>query len=311
MAKRNIRLLLKNTLPLCIVGGLLFSMANKEIRLLFLHAGSTLSSIVVDAFSDTLPFTLHDRGGHIDRALAFYTNSGRAWMQRGLLRSTSYLPMIKKIFVRHGVPAELACIAFVESGFDNKATSAVWAHGMWQFMPETARAFGLRVDWTVDERQDFWRASEAAAKYLAGLYLQFGDWLLAAAAYNAGQNYLKGRLDATGSTSFWELLEKDALYEETSHYVPRLLAAMLIFHNPERYGFSLAGAAKPWLVCRGRLAANTLAEAASLYEVPVSRLIELNPQLERGIIPADDGGYEMTLPHPGEFFEQNDRAGMS
>lgn len=311
MIRMHVFSVLKAAMPVGVAFGLFLSMTIKDVRELFVSGGSAIASIIAEPSPDDPLVALRDGGPQIDREIAFFTNAGRAWMQRGLLRSTSYLPVIQEIFVKHGVPAELACIAFVESGFDNKATSPVWAHGMWQFMPDTARAFGLRVDWAVDERQDFWRASEAAAKYLAGLYAQFGDWLLAAAAYNAGQNYLKGRLDATGSRSFWELVEKGALWKETTHYVPRVLAAMRIFRDPARYGFTLEGAAEPWTVCRGRVSASTLAEASILCGVPVSRLIELNPHLERGIIPGGEGGYEMTLPHPGEFSEQNDRTGMS
>ena len=310
MMKLHILSLIRTSLPIGIALGLFLSMTVKDIRQLLADGGSVIASVIAESSLDDPSMALRGGGARIENEISFFTNAGKQWMQRGLLRSTSYLPLIQKIFVKHGVPAELACIAFVESGFDNKATSPVWAHGMWQFMPETARAFGLRVDWSVDERQDFWRASEAAAKYLAGLYDQFGDWLLAAAAYNAGQNYLKARLEATGSITFWDLVDKDALWKETAHYVPRVLAAMRIFRDPERYGFTL-GASEPWMVCRGRVTAGTLAEAAVICGVPVSRLVELNPHLERGIIPDGNNGYELTLPYPGEFSEQNDRTGMT
>mgnify|MGYP000854838503 CR=1 FL=1 len=290
---------------------LFITMTVHDLRAVLVHGGSVLAGVIAEPSPEDPRSALLDGGPRVDQAISFYTNVGRAWMQKGLLRSTSYLPVIREIFERHGVPAELACIAFVESGFDNKATSPVWAHGMWQFMPETARAFGLRVDWSVDERQDYWRASEAAAKYLAGLYKQFGDWLLAAAAYNAGQNYIKSRLEATGATSFWELVEKDALWKETTHYVPRILAAMRIFRDPQRYGFSMDGALEPLTVCRGRIAVSTLVEASAICGVPVNRLIELNPHLERGMIPDEKNGYELTLPDPGEYSEQDDATGMS
>jgi len=89
-------------------------------------------------------------------------------------------------------------------------TSRAGAHGIWQFMPETAREYGLRVDWWVDERADPDRSTRAAAAYLKDLYRDFQDWSLALAAYNAGPNRIHRALAETHSATFWDLLEQFA-----------------------------------------------------------------------------------------------------
>ena len=118
-------------------------------------------------------------------------------------------------------------------------TSRAGAHGIWQFMPETAREYGLRVDWWVDERADPELSTRAAASYLTDLYRHFHDWPLALAAYNAGPGRMHRALDETGSTSFWSLMEMSAIPRETRGYVPTFYAAILIAGDPAAYGFRL------------------------------------------------------------------------
>jgi len=128
-----------------------------------------------------------------------------------------------RIFVEEGVPPALLLVAAVESNFDPLATSPKGARGLWQLMPETAARFGLRVDEQADERTNPARSTRAAAKYLRDLYLRFGDWPLALAAYNAGEGRVEQALLAAGVRDFWSLARLRLLPEETRRYVPAVL----------------------------------------------------------------------------------------
>ena len=110
--------ILRSAFPLGIALGLFLSMAVKDVRSLFARAGGVIAAAIAEPGPPDAAMTLHDSAPEIDRELAFFTGAGRDWMQQGLLRSTGYLPLIGEIFAKQGVPAEMACIAFVESGFD-------------------------------------------------------------------------------------------------------------------------------------------------------------------------------------------------
>jgi hypothetical protein len=130
-----------------------------------------------------------------------------------------------RIFVEEGVPLELLVVAGVESNFNPLAISPKGARGPWQFMPATAERFGLRVDGTVDERTHPQRSTRAAARYLRELYEQFGDWMLALAAYNAGEGRVTKAIEIGGTRNFWQLAQQRLLPAETRRYVPAVLNA--------------------------------------------------------------------------------------
>ena len=128
-----------------------------------------------------------------------------------------------RIFVEEGVPLELLVVAEVESGFNPLALSPKGARGPWQLMPATAERFGLRVDGQMDERIQPERSTRAAARYLRELYEQFGDWLLALAAYNAGEQRVAEAIERGGTRNFWLLAQRRLLPEETRRYVPAVV----------------------------------------------------------------------------------------
>lgn len=128
-----------------------------------------------------------------------------------------------RIFVEEGVPLELLVVAEIESGFHPLALSPKGARGPWQLMPATAQRLGLRVDKQADERIHPERATRAAARYLRGLHEQFGDWLLALAAYNAGEQRVAKAVELGGTRDFWRLAELQLLPLETRRYVPAIL----------------------------------------------------------------------------------------
>jgi len=128
-----------------------------------------------------------------------------------------------RIFVEEGVPLELLVVAEVESGFNPLALSPKGARGPWQLMPATAERFGLRVDGLMDERIHPERSTRAAARYLRELFEMFGDWRLALAAYNAGEQRVSKAVERGGTRDFSRLAELRLLPMETRRYVPAIL----------------------------------------------------------------------------------------
>jgi membrane-bound lytic murein transglycosylase D len=180
----------------------------------------------------------------VERYFAYFTGPARETFARWLKRSETHLPNVRESLARNGLPQDLAMLPFAESGYNVNAYSWAGAGGMWQFMPYTARKYGLTVDWWVDERRDPRLATEAAAKYLAFLNDMFGDWYLALAAYNAGEGKISRALELTNADDFLDLVSQNdrlgrraKLKPETQNYVPKFIAITKIFQNLEALGF--------------------------------------------------------------------------
>jgi membrane-bound lytic murein transglycosylase D len=221
----------------------------------------------------------------IDSAVRLFSVDMKDSIQASLLRSAQYKNLIDKALTEQKLPKGLAYLPVIESAYLTKLTSRVGAHGIWQFMPDTAREYGLRVDWWVDERADPERSTRAAAKYLNDLHRMFGDWSLALAAYNCGPGRVKRTLADAGATTFWELLDAGLLPKETRGYVPTFYAALLIASEPENYGFELGTPAdlqEKHVEVAGPVSLDYIAEVTGVDE---DRLKELNPQLRRGVVP--------------------------
>lgn len=161
----------------------------------------------------------------------------RATVIRVLDENAHHYEATKKVFEGQGVPTELLSVAAVESGFNPRAASPAGAKGMWQFMKSTARVYGLKVGSRTDERLDPERSTVAAANHLRDLFINFQDWHLALAAYNAGSGAVNKIMTREGESDFWELSRNGNLPRETRKFVPRVIALSLIFSDPSRYGF--------------------------------------------------------------------------
>ena len=131
------------------------------------------------------------------------------------------------IFRELGVPVALLEVAQVESNWKPFALSPKGAFGLWQLMPATARRYGLRVNGTRDDRADAEKSTRVAARYLSDLHLRFGDWALALAAYNAGEDAVEKAMERGKSRDFWSLSQKSLLPAETRAYVPAVLGSVL------------------------------------------------------------------------------------
>ncbi len=170
--------------------------------------------------------------------LDLFQGKQRKYFTRWLARSTKYSPLILDELNKAGLPHELVYLAMIESGFNQRAYSRARAVGLWQFMKGTGRDYKLRIDRYVDERRDAVKSTRAAVAYLSDLYEQFGDWHLAVAAYNGGPGKIRYGIKRFKTKDFWTLAEKRYLRLETKRYVPKLIAAIIIAKNPEKYGFT-------------------------------------------------------------------------
>jgi len=169
--------------------------------------------------------------------LQYFADEKHDVVQSWMARSEQYLEYVRAVLASHQLPQDLLALPYIESGYNVMAVSGSGAGGMWQFMPVTARRFGLTVDWWLDERRDPYLATVAAARYLKALYGQFGDWQLALAAYNAGEGSISRAMSSTGHQSFKGLASSSSLRDETRHYVPKFLAMLKITKNAKRLGF--------------------------------------------------------------------------
>lgn len=234
------------------------------------------------------------------RYLEFFKDDpkGRAIMTSWCRRMGRYRAIIERRLDEQGLPRDLIFLAMIESGFDPGATSLKSAGGVWQFIPGAARAYGLEVSQWVDARRDPERAAEAAARLLKDLYVRFGSWPLAFAAYNAGYGAILRSIARFNTNDFWELARHEAgLPWETTLYVPKILAAALIGHNLKAFGFSEVAQDPPWQFDRVEVPSGTsfatLARAAGTKPDVIE---ELNPEYIRGRVPPDRPSVVLRVP---------------
>ena len=221
----------------------------------------------------------------IGKAITLFAGPLKASVQESLIRSGQYKPLIDHVLAEYNLPKALAYLPVIESAYLPTLTSRAGARGIWQFMASTAREYGLRVDWWVDERADPERSTRAAAAYLKDLYRQFNDWPLALAAYNAGAGRVQRAMSRTGSATFWDLLERTAVPAETRGYVPTFFATIMIASDPASYGFRLG---EPIVRDVQKVEVEgpvSLRYVAQIANVDEHTLAELNPAFRRGIIP--------------------------
>jgi membrane-bound lytic murein transglycosylase D len=218
-------------------------------------------------------------------AVTYFSTDLKPSIQESLTRSAKYKKLIDRVLDDYKLPKGLAYLPVIESAYVPTLTSRAGAHGIWQFMPDTAREYGLRVDWWVDERADPERSTRAAAAFLRDLYKQFNDWPLTLAAYNAGPGRIRRALDTNHVTSFWELSDLGAVPKETRGYVPTFFATLMIASDPATYGFRLADpgdADEKRVEVAGPLSLSYIAEVAHVDE---ATLKSLNPALRHGVVP--------------------------
>ena len=232
----------------------------------------------------------------IDKFILYFQTRGRERFELYLSRSGKYVGMMQKILVRYGLPEDLVYVALIESGFSPKAYSTAKASGPWQFISATGRRYGLRIDWWADERRDAEKSTHAAASYLRDLYGMFESWPLATAAYNAGEGKIQRAVTRYKSDDFSELIRHRYLKQETKDYVPKMLAALTIAKDPDKYGFGDVAYEAPLDLRSVSVPGGTdLAAVARLLEVPVEAIQDWNPELRRFCTPPNRERYDLRL----------------
>lgn len=253
---------------------------------------------VAPAASKYPPIPFDEDGPRVRRFIRDYAYDNRRTMKRYLARAEEYLPMVTSIASEHGLPQDVSYLFMLESGADPEARSPANALGMWQFMPATARSYGLRVDSWVDERLDPEKSTRAAMLYLKDLYGMFGCWRLAFSAYNSGENKLNRVLCQEDADEYEEICSSRRLKKETREFWPKFQAIAQIARNPKKYGFQPIrnGEHVPdhdVLEVKGTYSLKRLARQA---EVPERGVLELNPALVRGMTPPGDSPYLLRIP---------------
>ena len=246
------------------------------------------------------------------RYLEMYRDDARA---RGALtvwrkRAGRYKDAMERVLRRKNLPVDLVWLAMIESGFDPAARSPAGAMGLWQFMPETGRSYGLPQDRFVDERIDVAAATEAAADFLGDLHRRFGSWELAMASYNMGYAGVVAAERRYNTNDFWQLSKLEgSLPWETTLYVPKIIAAAIVMHNPKVFSLDAVPVDPAVEFDEVRapfgMALSTLAQAVN---VNVKDLEALNPELRASRTPpkesevaqavagASDRGWNVRVP---------------
>lgn len=260
---------------------------------------------VIESFLDTLDvsqFTLPiEFNERVQQEIFYMTNQARSFMSGSLNRKTAYDSLIYAKLDEAQMPRDLIYLSLVESGFKVKAYSRAKASGMWQFIPETGKRYGLELDYWVDMRRNPEMATVAALKYLKRLHDEFGDWLLAMAAYNCGEGRVRRLVkemaadstrDSSLAVTYWEL----ELPRETMRYVPRILAAMVIGHYPEQYDMIVEKQHLDEFDTVTVFDSFPLEEVAKLLKVKEDTLRSLNMELVKWCTPPNKDSYLLRLP---------------
>jgi membrane-bound lytic murein transglycosylase D len=248
----------------------------------------------MDLSKFSLPMVINDR---VMQEIHYLTVNARKFTEASLSRKTLLDSMIYAKLRARGMPEDLIYLAFVESGYKVNAYSRAKAAGVWQFIPATGRRYGLSSDFWVDTRRNPEAATDAALDYLSALYKEFGDWHLAMAAYNCGEGRIRrlvkeGLEDPAKKISFWDL----KLPRETMHYVPRILAATIIGHNPEHYSFKVEkqiGIPFDTVSVKDCVPLDKIGGAVG---ASVNTIRDLNPELLRWCTPPNTKSYTIRVP---------------
>ncbi len=240
----------------------------------------------------TLPFN-----ETVKNYMVLYSEKMPTKMGHILGLSTYYLPIFEDIFNRYGLPSELKAMAIIESALNPTAVSRAGAKGMWQFMYNTARTYGLRINSYVDERLDVEKAADAAARYLLDSYNIFGDWCLAISAYNCGAgNVNKAIRRAGGNKDFWSIYPY--LPKETRGYMPAFVGALYAMTYYKEYGIVPEPVQMPAHTDTFEIRRNLhFSQISEVIGIPNEDLQNLNPQYIHDLIPGNEAPYILKLPY--------------
>ena len=251
----------------------------------------------------TLPFNETVRN-----YIILYSEKMPTKMSSMLALSQYYFPIFEEIFDRYGLPKELKYMAVIESAFNPVAVSRAGAKGMWQFMYNTAKMYGLTINSFVDERLDPVKSAHAAARYMRDAYRIFGDWNLAISSYNCGSGNVNKAMRRSGSREFWPVY--NYLPRETRGYVPAFVGAMYAFTYYREHGLVPETDSMPVQVDTFHIRRMLhFQQVSALTGVSVEMLKKLNPQYVHDIVPGTaKEEYVLRLPYQytSKFIENED-----
>ena len=243
------------------------------------------------------PFHIEYNQGLENIIKSFLKNRKRSF-ERLMAVSEFYFPLFEEAFDKQNVPLEIKYLAVVESALNPKAISRVGATGLWQFMYQTGKQYGLKIDSYVDERSDPLKATEAAAQYMKNMYAIFGDWDLVLASYNSGPgNVAKAIRRSGGQQNYWNIRKN--LPKETQGYLPAFLATMYIYEYHKEHGIKPEKApikqfATDTVMIKRQMSFKQISE---LIDIPVAQLQILNPSYKLNVVPAyNDQTHFLRLP---------------
>ena len=231
------------------------------------------------------PFNIEYNVGLENVIKSFLKNRKRAF-ERLMGVSQFYFPLFEESLAAQNIPLEIKYLSVVESALNPRAVSRVGATGLWQFMYQTGKQYGLKVDTYKDERSDPLKASKAATQYMKNMYAIFGDWDLVLASYNTGPgNVAKAIRRSGGKQNYWNI--RPYLHKETQGYLPAFLATMYIFEYHKEHGIKPDRAVANHFATDTVMIKNaiTFKQISDLLDVPVAELQFLNPSYKRDEIP--------------------------
>lgn len=232
----------------------------------------------------------------VDKNLRWLANNQR-YLDRVTQQSRPYLYYVASQLKANDLPQELALLPIVESAYNPFAVSPSRAVGIWQFMPQTGRNFGLAQNHWYDGRRDIVASTDAAIRYLTRLHKMFDDdWLLAVAAYNAGEGTVRRAIERNRKqgkgTDFWSL----PLSQQTQSYVPQLIALAKVVANPAKYDLELAAIPNnPYFTTVNVSTPVDLAQAARMTSIDPKELRNLNAGYNRWIT-NPSGPHQLLVP---------------
>ncbi|MFH0780362.1 MAG: LysM peptidoglycan-binding domain-containing protein [Pseudomonadota bacterium] len=234
----------------------------------------------------------------VEMYLHFFQNDFREQFAEWLQKSAAYMSIMEASLAEAGLPRDLVYLAMIESGYNPLACSRSMAVGLWQFMEGTGTQYNLEIDKYVDERRDPEKSTQAAVAFLADLYKEFGDWHLAVAAYNGGPGKIRNGLTKYNVDNFWDLASKDYLALETKRYVPKLIAALIIAKQPEKFGFTqLVYHTPPRYDVINVSPGMGLEAVALITNSSPEKIKQLNYELRQNRTPPNVASYEVKIPY--------------
>jgi membrane-bound lytic murein transglycosylase D len=281
---------LKAAMP--IVGGARIDKSGNHTRKAYFLEGA--EELNLENYYFDIPVVYNDA---VKKWINYFLGRGRDYFEIYSERGGRYAPLLGKMLEDNGLPRDLFYVAMAESGFQVKAKSYARAVGLWQFIPSTGRIYGLKIDWYIDERRDPIKSTAAASKYLKKLYEEFGDWEIAAAAYNAGEGKVNRAMARYKTDNFWDLTKKRYLKAETRNYVPKIMALAILGKNLNSFSFKNIEFHGPIDFAEIDVPGKTdLVALAEELKIDVEGIYFLNPELLRWYIPHYVEKYRLKVP---------------